>query len=449
MSRAEQLPQPLSIWIVNPFDDIPGEGISPLRYWSLARVLAGRGHDVIWWSANWSHRRKARRNVPLSIREEEGFAVRLVAVRPYEKNISLARLNSHRDFGRTFERLATESIASGQLERPDIILTSLPPLEGPEAAARLAQRLDALLVVDVMDVWPETFERLVPGPTWLRKIIAPFFLGGMERRRDQIIAAADAVSAASPKYLDSVLRGQATDKPTHVCPLGAYLQEYAEPPRLTPLEAEVATAAPADTAKPADAAKQADAAQPVPEKPLVCVYSGALEGGQDVETAIAAARQLCSAGVAAEIHIAGGGSQVEKIRTAAAAIRGSCRVVVHGLLDRAQHGRLLADADVGLVLVKPESLVSIPYKACEYAAAGLAIINSLPGELAELLADFSAGLTYTAGDAGALARAITTLAQNRRLTGECRLGARRLAEAEFDREKLYPQFARWLEQLPE
>ncbi|MCX7411915.1 MAG: hypothetical protein NTW36_00520 [Planctomycetia bacterium] len=124
-------------------------------------------------------------------------------------------------------------------------------------------------------------------------------------------------------------------------------------------------------------------------------------------------------------------------------------MVVHGLLDRAQHGRLLADADVGLVLVKPESLVSIPYKACEYAAAGLAIINSLPGELADLLADFSAGLTYTAGDAGALARAITTLAQNRRLTGECRLGARRLAEAEFDREKLYPQFARWLEQLPE
>jgi glycosyltransferase involved in cell wall biosynthesis len=443
MSRAEQLPQSLSIWIVNPFDDIPGEGISPLRYWSLARVLAGRGHDVIWWSANWSHRRKARRNVPLSIREEEGFAVRLVAVRPYEKNISLARLNSHRDFGRTFERLATESIASGQLERPDIILASLPPLESPEAAARLAQRLDALLVVDVMDVWPETFERLVPGPTWLRKFIAPFFLGGMERRRDQIIAAADAISAASPKYLDSVLRGQATDKPTHVCPLGAYLQEYAEPPRLAPLEAEAAPTPAADTAKPADTA------QPVPEKPLVCVYSGALEGGQDVETAIAAARQLSATGVAAEIHIAGGGSQVDKIRAVAAAIRGSCRVVVHGLLDRAKHGRLLADADVGLVLVKPESLVSIPYKACEYAAAGLAIINSLPGELADLLADYSAGLTYTAGDAAALARAITTLAQNRRLTGECRLGARRLAAAEFDREKLYPQFARWLEQLPE
>ena len=82
MSRAEPLPQSLTIWIVNPFDDIPGEGLPPLRYWSLARILAARGHDVIWWSATWSHRRKARRDVPLGIHDDEHFAVRLVAVRP-------------------------------------------------------------------------------------------------------------------------------------------------------------------------------------------------------------------------------------------------------------------------------------------------------------------------------------------------------------------------------
>ena len=45
MYRSE--PLPLSIWIVNPFDDIPGEGLPPLRYWSLARVLAARGHDLV------------------------------------------------------------------------------------------------------------------------------------------------------------------------------------------------------------------------------------------------------------------------------------------------------------------------------------------------------------------------------------------------------------------
>ena len=199
-------PRPLSVWLVNPFDDIPGEGLPPLRYWTLARVLAARGHDVIWWTATWSHRRKAIRSAPLGIREDEGFAVRLVAVRPYEKNVSLARIGSHRDFGKTFERLANESVSSGQLERPDIILASLPPLDSPEAAARLAKKLDATFVLDLMDVWPETFDRLLPGPGFLKRLIAPFMLGGMLKRRQALVAAADAVSAATQTYADAVLR---------------------------------------------------------------------------------------------------------------------------------------------------------------------------------------------------------------------------------------------------
>jgi len=432
MSRAEPLPPPLSIWIVNPFDDIPGEGLPPLRYWTLARVLAARGHDVTWWSATWSHRRKARRDVPLGVREEEGFAVRLVAVRPYERNVSLARIRSHRDFGRTFERLASEGIASGQLERPDLILASLPPLEGPEAAERLARRLDALLVVDLMDVWPETFERLLPGPDWLKRFVARLAFGRMKNRRDAVIASADAISAAARAYIDAMLPAGAGDKPTQVCHLGAYLQEYPEPPR--PL--------PSDTT----ASESSAGGEP---KPLVCVYSGTLEIGQDVATAIQAAKLLSSAGTAAEIHIAGSGRFEQVLRSAAADVRGPCRVVVHGLLDRREHGRLLATADVGLVLVKPESLVAIPYKACEYAAAGLAIVSSLPGELQQMIEQHAAGLAYTAGDAASLARAIATLAADRRQLAEERQGARRMAAAEFDREKTYPAFAKWLEQLAE
>jgi protein subunit release factor B len=64
-------PRPLTVWLVNPFDDVPGEGAPPLRTWTLARVLAARGHDVTWWTATWSHRRKAIRTAPLGIREDE------------------------------------------------------------------------------------------------------------------------------------------------------------------------------------------------------------------------------------------------------------------------------------------------------------------------------------------------------------------------------------------
>ncbi|MFM8434767.1 MAG: glycosyltransferase WbuB, partial [Planctomycetia bacterium] len=94
---------------------------------------------------------------------------------------------------------------------------------------------------------------------------------------------------------------------------------------------------------------------------------------------------------------------------------------------------------------KPETRVVLPNKACDYAAAGLALVNSLPGELERLVADYAAGLTYAAGDAAALARAIAAFATNRRLLNDCRHGSRRLAEAVFDREKTYLQFAKWIE----
>ncbi len=265
MYRSE--PLPLSFWIVNPFDDIPGEGLPPLRYWSLARVLASRGHDVTWWTAAWSHRRKAARTTPIRIRDEEGFAVRLVAVRPYTKNVSFTRLASHRDFGRTFERLANESIASGQLERPDMILASLPPLEGPEAALRLAKRLDANLVVDLMDVWPETFERLVPGPQWLKRALSPLLFGRMATRRRALLESADAVSSCAHGYLDAIPEATSRDQRTHVCHLGAWLPEFPAPPRL--IDEVPHTGATEPSAAAADQPAGGAAAQP-----LACVYAG-------------------------------------------------------------------------------------------------------------------------------------------------------------------------------
>lgn len=406
---------------------------------------------MTWWSSTWSHRRKAIRRVPLGIREDEGFAMRLVAVRPYQRNVSLARFASHRDFSRTFERLANESIASGQLSRPDLILASLPPLEGPEAALRLAQRLDAHCVVDLTEIWPETLERLVPGPKWLRRILSPLLLGGMYRRRKIVIEAADGISAAAQAYANAILGDvlveqkddtpntplkTAAAKPPHVCYLGAYVEEFTAPPR---------NYNPVPTT---DRAIENAKAGPVSGS-LECVYSGTLEAGQDLDTLIAAAKLLSSSGTKATLHIAGTGALEASLRQSVAALSGSCRVHMHGLLSRGAYAKLLGDCAVGLVLVKPDSLVAVPYKACDYAAAGLAIVNSLPGELEKLVDHFGAGIRYTSGNAASLARAISSLADDRTTLLQFRQNARLLATAEFDREKIYPRFAEWLESIAE
>ena len=424
-------PRPLAVWLVNPFDDVPGENLPPLRYWTLARILAARGHDVTWWTADWSHRRKSRRTVDHAIRVDEGFSVRPVPVRPYTRNVSLARLRSHADFGRGFERLATESLAAGAMERPDIVLASLPPLEGAEAASRISRRADATFIVDVQDLWPETFARLVPGPAFIRGPLARLLCGGMYRRRAAVLATADGLAATTTTYADVALHDVRADLPRHVCPVGAYVEEFPPPPRLV------------DPVPPAAGA----VSNAKTFEPIRCVYSGSLGSGQDLHALVGAARALSASGTRAVLHVAGSGPLEPMLRSAAAAVRGSCELVVHGLLPRAEYVRLLGSCDVGLVLVKPESLVALPNKACDYAAAGLALVNSLPGELADLIAAHEAGVPYVAGDGGSLAAAITALAADRRRLLAMRQAARRLAVAAFDRDRAYPRFADWLETL--
>jgi glycosyltransferase involved in cell wall biosynthesis len=227
----------------------------------------------------------------------------------------------------------------------------------------------------------------------------------------------------------------AGDKPRHVCHLGAWLAEFPEPPRVVDEVPNTDAAA-----SPADQPASASAAPP-----LACVYSGTLESGQDLDTLLAAARLLSAQGVAATLHVAGTGRLESSLRTAAETIRGSCSLRVHGLLDRGAYVRLLSECDVGLVLVKPESLVAVPYKVCDYTAAGLALVNSLPGELEQFVSDYRAGMPYTAGSGDSLARTIALLAGDRHRLLEMRQGSRKLAESEFDREKTYPRFADWLE----
>jgi len=445
MSRAEPTPQPLSIWVVNPFDDVPGEGLPPLRFWSLCRVLAGRGHDVTWWSADYSHRRKTRRTaVPAAFEAEEGFGIALLPVRPYASNVSLARLRSHRDYGHALEREAAAAVARGALERPDVILASMPPLEGAEAAARLARRLDAVLVVDLMDLWPETFRRLLPGPEWLRRLLAPWVLGGMERRRRTLLEGADGVSSSTRTYAEVALREVPGERPTHVCHLGAYLQDYPEPPRVRPVE----VAAAAETTGEGGGEVEPPPARPnAPDGTLRCIYAGTLEAGQDLDTLVAATRALGAAGVAVEVHVAGTGSLESRLRAEATTVPAPARLVVHGLLPRGAYTALLARCDIGIVAVRPESLVAVPYKACDYAAAGLAILQGLGGELGALVDEHRAGAAYVAGDGASLAREIRALDGDRGRLFALRQGSRRLAEACFDREVTYARFARWIETL--
>src|SRR5438067_13125283 len=96
------------IWIVNPFDPLPGSGEQPGRYASLARMLRDAGHQVTWWTASFSHRfkRDLDRATVQTACAVEGIDARILTVRPYRKNVSWARLRSHNDYAAALRREA-------------------------------------------------------------------------------------------------------------------------------------------------------------------------------------------------------------------------------------------------------------------------------------------------------------------------------------------------------
>ncbi len=377
----------MTVWIVNPFDNLPPEGYRPQRYWLMARAFAQAGHRVTYWTSDFSHAHKA----PRQFKEEvapEGFRLELMPTKPYPTNICLRRIWSHRALARTWRQLA-----EAEAERPDVVVASLPPLSLADAARAFCRKVGARFVADIQDAWPETFYRVAPA--WL---FAP--LRATARR---IYRAADAITAVATRYLD-LAKSYGATSPFLLCHLGIDL-----PPQ--PLNTSTS-------------------------QPLRLLYLGAMGKSYDLETVIDAVKETDDA----ELDLAGTGPKEAALRARAA----DCpRIRFHGYLDATALQALFAWAHAGVIPMFSDSCVGVPNKLADYAAAGLRVVNSLPGETADLISRFAAGTFYKAGDVASFKSALADL---RRPAPDFTPAAFRDA---FDARRLYAAYVDFIQTLPQ
>ena len=196
----------MNVWIVNPFDNLPVEGYRPQRYWLMSEAFARAGHRVTYWTQNWSHARKAERRLTDGRTLEElsaslPFFLKFVRVPGYRRNICLKRIWSHWRFAKNWAALA-----SAATEAPDLIVVSSPPLFIGREVRRFCARTGIKYIVDIMDAWPETFERVAPRWTlgWMRRLA-----------RDNYREAAG-ITAVAQRYLD-LAKSYGAVGPQHLC----------------------------------------------------------------------------------------------------------------------------------------------------------------------------------------------------------------------------------------
>lgn len=392
----------MRVWIENPFDNLPGEGHRPGRYEMMSAAFAAAGHEVTFWSSDFSHTRKCHRSpVPPP---GTAFTLRIIPTPAYRRNVSLARCRSHRAYAATFAQMAADEIAAGKA--PELLIVSSPPLSTAAPALAIRRRTGCRLIVDVQDAWPETFYRLLPKPL---RFLGSLLFAPLHRTARSLYTSADAVTVVAERYLELVRAAGA--RRIARFPLGI------RPP------------APPDNEN--RAPKSAGDS-------IAVVYIGNLGRGYDLETAVRALAMEPRL----HLHLAAAAGEVEiALRTLAESLQVADRFHFHGYLHEAELYRLLRDCHVGLIPMLADSFVGLPNKLADYAAADLPVVSSLAGECADLLRRTNSGVGYVAGDSSSLVDAIHAVTvANCQCTPELLL-------RELDATRIYPEYVKFATSL--
>ena len=377
----------MKVWVVNPYDNLPPEGYRPQRFWLMSRAFAAAGCETTLWTSGFSHANKTPRKFirPLT---GEGFKIVLVPVPGYRANIGLMRIVNHKILAHRWRRMAESA------ECPDLIVASSPPLGLLTSVRKFAQTHGVPYIVDVMDAWPETFERVLPR--FVLKCLGLYAMAGRNYRD------AARISVVAQRYRDLVADYGATTP----CRLFYHGVERSEDARRS---VRLST------------------------KTLRLVYLGNMGASYDLRTVIKTVRLMSEV----ELDLAGTGPDEPALRKLAV---GCDRIRFHGYLGVCELNTLLTQVDAGLVPMFTTSCVGVPYKLADYVVAGLPILNSLEGETADLLEKQGAGFSYQAGNGQSLRTAIEKLRAADRVTLQS--GAEKLSKL-FDAQRIYADYVTW------
>lgn len=404
------------VWLLNPYVNLPGETWRLGRSSLLAYELAKRGHRVVLWTGNISHRSKNKRSEDWHEQiVNEGFCIRLVPSVEYKKNIGLRRLFYE-------EKFARQAFQKGLFEEglPSIIVAHDPPQICGHYGVKWAKKFNVPLITDTVDLWPEHWVLLFPKKIrWVgRAIFWPFFAW---RKRNWKYASG--YTTLADRCLDLV---HETADPLHKKPSCVAYNGI-------------------DVGELRDLMEGTSSVEfPVKKEGVFrAVFAGTLGPSYDLDPIIEAARIAESKNLPIEFCIAGDGPKRPKIEAAAKEIK---NLIDLGKLSPPDLAVFYKSCDVGLCAYSDRSNVEMPDKFYDYTAAGLSVVNSLTGEVKDYIRTHEVGFQYTAGRGKEMFEQVYKLYSNPELQAKCKQNSFSVAY-EFDNDRQISKYADLVENL--
>jgi glycosyltransferase involved in cell wall biosynthesis len=336
--------------IVNCFDTYEG------RILLLREFFLNKGHDVTIIQSDFRHFAKVRRTD-----KREGFI--FIESKPYYKNLSIRRLNSHYHFA----KMAFEMVEKIQ---PNLIYVIPPNSLAKFASYYKRKHVNVKLIFDLIDLWPETM------PIGKIKEIPPFTIWRL--MRDNSLKFADFVVTECNLY-QSILGNILKELRTKTVYLAKKDINVIASPRLSKDEIHLC-------------------------------YLGSINNIIDIEVIKKLIKSI-NIIKPTTLHIIGDGESRDILIYEIEAV--GARVKYYGkVYDSNEKQNIFDECHFGLNVMKESVCVGLTMKSIDYFQHGLPILNNIKSDTTELVDKYDIGININRNNTEEVAKKVTSMSDS-------------------------------------
>jgi hypothetical protein len=360
------------------------------------------GYNVTYIIPSFNHFNKSQRIYNENVyQQSDRFKIIILKALSYDRNIGIKRFLSHLLFSLSVFKHVLK------FKKVDVIFLVLPSPFLDIVCVLLKKIFKSRLYVDFRDLWPELFEVYLKG---FAKFLAWPFIQILYFNRKVTFKNANVITAVSDTYL-KIAKKMNKNADSQVIYLG-YADEFSDE-RSSKLKKD--------------------------EDTLNIIYAGSLSHNYDIKCLLSVIELIDTnyRELKINFHIAGSGIFDKEVEECA--ISYSNRLQFYGKLDSQTLNKLYLKCDVSLCIYDSKTLISFPAKIFELIFKELPIINSLKGEVGELIEKQRLGLNYISGDVNSLLNQILTIYHHSELLHEFKNNLNKCKDF-YSKENQYSKF---------
>jgi glycosyltransferase involved in cell wall biosynthesis len=389
------------ILLVREFEPLP---IYPeakkLRTGMLADALLAHGHDVTWFTSTFNHlEKKYHYNTDKKIDLSYHYHFIFAHVGEYDASISLSRIRHHKLLAKKLR----EHLNANK-ESYDLVVASHPTIETCYESVIFGQLNHIPVIVDVRDMWPDTFTDYMP---WYIRPFVRLAIQNMHKKTIYSFFNATVLTSMSQFVLNWAVKKSNRHAQTAAFYLGSSLDKL-------------------------DASSKTNEVNSDDSNRLICTYVGGLIRSYDLSTMIQASLKLSDD---MQFNIVGDGPMRDNFES----LPHGENLAFKGWCEKEQVASYLKEADILVLPVIKQADPNMPNKLFDYLWAGKPILACIHGEAADLIRDYDLGYVYEHNNLEDFLKGLNYLKSSERRS-EISNNIKWVYADRFQSERIYEQF---------